>query len=150
MEIDFVDAFVRAILIGIVALLAYWFQKDIERRTEKRDLARIMRNEINNLIQVNHHIARNLMPPSEKAYDGLLHTGNIRYFSESMRITLGRIYENFDRSNIPRPNKAHEVLLKELEDMARNNMEIKHLVRQFCLQEVILEAQTVRRYINPQ
>ena len=114
-------------LTGAFGLRIVLFQKYLERREYKYHNSLILNKEIKRIImaadQVNIFININReRKPGTKIYDGLLSTGNIKYFSSNLQDELDALYRNVSESylNINKGN-AIKISKELLKIMKANN-----------------------------
>lgn len=119
----------RGITIVVGGILLYAWRKKSKERENKRDMARILRNEINRALNIvpnrdRERIAsgKNDRIPDSRIYSGLLQTGNIRFFSDEIQNELDEWYssiDNFQFKGID-PDAGIKVI-RDLENMEHKN-----------------------------
>lgn len=104
--VDWLDAGLRGGIIAAVGISLYMFKKSADSRENKREMAGILRNEINRILNIlpsrirerissNKRHERNQYPDN-RVYAGLLHTGNIRFFNKELQDDLNEWYAIVD------------------------------------------------------
>ncbi len=133
---EIVNAIVRGVVIVTAGFILYKSQKHFERKSNKRDMARILRIEINRALNIlpNRERERTISDqndrlPSSNVYLGLLQTGNIRFFSDTLQDKLAEWHSIID--NFWNNNKivVGIEMVQDLEDMERNNLSFSDMIR---------------------
>ena len=125
-----VDDVASGITIASVGIIIYVWQKNYEKRTNKRDMARILRNEISQILQIipirdGGRIVSDKIDvfPNNTIHSGLLLSGNIRFFNDNLQAKLNEWYSSVTGLKITDSDVADDAikLIVELEDMERKN-----------------------------
>lgn len=124
-----VDGLWRGIIIGVVGIFLYVWQQKSKEKENKRDMARILRNEINRTLNIVPNRDReriisgkNDRVPDSRVYSGLLQTGNIRFFSDTIQDELDEWYSFIDRFQFKKIDPDAGIkLIQDLEDMEHKN-----------------------------
>lgn len=119
----------RGVIIGVVGILLYGVQKKSKEMENKRDMARILRNEVNRTLSIVPNRDRerimsgkNDRMPDGRIYSGLLQTGNIRFFSDAIQDELDKWYSFIDKFQFKEINPDAGIkLIQDLEDMEHKN-----------------------------
>ena len=95
-------ALLRGIVILAVGGSLYLLQKRSEKRENRRELAKILRNEIFRTLDKLSSVERDptinkrsrilYLKPDSRVYEGLLNTGNIQFFSKNLQANLNVWY----------------------------------------------------------
>ena len=118
------------------------FRRESEKRTEKRDLAGILHNEIYRILNIQtsrepeqmsahaRHMSKMTLNHNSLVYQGILQTGNIRFFIRVLQNDLAEWYDvdgNFQFRNIN--HRLGIDIIKNLEDMEEKNKEYLKVFR---------------------
>ena len=99
-----------------VAILLYGATKRHENRVNKRDMAPILYGEISEFVSdYGNENAKRRIKPSTLIYEGLLSSGNIRFFSQDMQRELYSLYVEFYRSPLSVDETKVAKMMKRLE-----------------------------------
>ena len=122
------SAIFGGMLTGISAIIIYIIQKRMETKTNKYNISTILHGEIKRIIKVakvNENInsgneqSRRL--PSMEIYQGLLSSGNIKYFSSDLQDKLDEMYTYFKEAPL-NPNLNLGInIMSTLEKMIHAN-----------------------------
>ena len=134
---EVLDFVLRGAVIAVVGILLYVMQKRSEMKANKRDMARILRNEINRTPSIlpgsereRTVSSRNDRIPNSDVYPGLLQTGNIRFFDDRLQDELAGWYsftDDFQLSGIDAD--AGIEMVQDLERMERKNRPCARMFR---------------------
>ena len=128
-----VDVLAKGVVVAVVGIGLYAMQKKSQEKENKRDMARILRHEVNQTLSImpgkeRERItsARNDKFPNSRIYSGLLQTGNIRFFSDELDRWYSLI-DNFKFSGID--SDAGIEIVQNLEDMEYKNRSYRSKAR---------------------
>lgn len=133
---EVLDFVLRGAVIAVVGILLYVMQKRSEMKANRRDMARILRNEINRTPSIlpgsereRTVSSRNDRIPNSDVYPGLLQIGNIRFFDDRLQDELAWWYsfmDDFQLSGIDAD--AGIEMVQDLERMERKKQAIRQNV----------------------
>ena len=133
---EVLDFVLRGAVIAVVGILLYVMQKRSEMKANRRDMARILRNEINRTPSIlpgsereRTVSSRNDRIPNSDVYPGLLQIGNIRFFDDRLQDELAGWYsfmDDFQLSGIDAD--AGIEMVQDLERMERKKQAIRQNV----------------------
>lgn len=132
----FVHDIIRVCLIIGGGFVTYLFQKHMEKKSNKYDMAKIIKNEVKRIMKLkdlnkiefkndeklqNYRDQTYPLTPNIKIYHGILHTTNIKYFDILLWDKLHIFYEKFE-SNARNPDIVLGIsIVKDLEKMIEDN-----------------------------
>lgn len=115
---DVVGSLFAGAVAGAVAILLYGATKRHENRVNKRDMASILYGEISEFASdYGNENAKSGIKPSTLIYEGLLSSGNIKFFSQDMQRELYSLYVEFDRSSLSVDETKVAKMMKRLESV---------------------------------
>lgn len=99
---EIISTIFGGILTGVSAIIIYVFQKHVENKSNKHSTATILHGEVKRILDI-HNIDESVqimahMPkrlPTNQIYQGLLHSGNIKYFDGNLQDKLDEMYTIF-------------------------------------------------------
>ncbi len=108
LEMIFSDV-LRGIFIIVGGIILHTWRKKSKEKENKRDMAHILRNEINRALSIVPNRDRerivsgkNDRIPDSRIYSGLLQTRNIRFFSDKIQNDLDEWYSSIDNFQFKR------------------------------------------------
>ena len=133
---EILGAIVRGVVIVVAGISLYVLQKTFEKKASKRDMARILRNEIKQTLNIVPNKEReriisgeNNRPPNSRIYSGLLQTGNIRFFSDKLQAKLDEWYSVIDNYWFNDDADVGIEIIQDLEDMEHKNRAFLMMLR---------------------
>lgn len=92
---DALGGLVAGVVAGVVAILPYMATRRHENRVDKRDMATILHSEVSRIARGHNEENTRRKKPSTLVYEGLLSSGNIKFFSVEMQEDLNSLYYGF-------------------------------------------------------
>ena len=133
---EILGAIVRGVVIVVAGISLYVLQKTFEKKASKRDMARILRNEIKQTLNIVPNKERertisdeNNRLPDSRIYSGLLQTGNIRFFSDNLQSKLNEWYSVIDNYWFNDDADVGIEIIQDLEDMEHKNRAFLMMLR---------------------
>ena len=131
------DASIKGFVIALVGIGLYLWQKRSERKTNKRDMARILHTEIYQILDMipsreNERIQsdKTYTFPTNTVHSGLLLTGNIRFFSSELQAKLNKWYSDLSDLEIIGWDVDNLItIIEELEEMRHENRSYRDKIR---------------------
>ena len=127
-EFTILEIFARGFVIASVGISLYVWQTKSKTRENKRDMARILRNEVRRVLDIMPNRERERIVsdrydrlPDSRVYAGLLQTGNIRFFNDHLQDELYEWYSFIDDFHFKVDVDAGINLVRDLERMEQKN-----------------------------
>ena len=146
MTVSFSDELYQSATHGTFIVLAgmvlYLVQKSAEKRTSKREMAKILRVEVKRTLNIRPSQERPLIVtaarrmnkmavfPDNRVYAGLLNTGNIQFFDEQLQDDLNLWYMHMGKLRLDKLDAKLGIrIVDELENMESNNEAFRAKIR---------------------
>lgn len=127
-EFTTLEILARGSVIASVGILLYIWQTKSKTREDKRDMARILRNEVRRVLDIMPNRERERIVsdkfdrlPDSRVSAGLLQTGNIRFFNDYLLDELYEWYSFIDDFHFEVDVDARINLVWDLEHMEQKN-----------------------------